>query len=126
MRLHHAEHRPLNPFSVRFADTCEIFLLTFATEVWRFCRRAFLTRRSRRQPFSENVTGGIKGLTMYIFNKLRRTFNKRNKQFTRKYIFDPIQSKFRLNKIMNELDIIICELDLINLKDLYNNFYKRM
>lgn len=30
-------------------------------------RRAFLTRRSRRQPFSENVTDGIKALIIYIY-----------------------------------------------------------
>lgn len=33
VRLHHAEHRPLNPFSTRFADTCEIFLLTLAKKI---------------------------------------------------------------------------------------------
>lgn len=30
-------------------------------------RRVFLTRRSRRQPFSENVTDGIKALIIYIY-----------------------------------------------------------
>lgn len=43
MRLHHAEHRPLNPFSTLLADTCENFLLAFAKEVCSV-RRSFLSR----------------------------------------------------------------------------------